>query len=317
MKTSAALASVLFTINAVSAHTIFQELYVNGVSQGRLNGIRVPEYDGPITDVTSNDVICNGGINPYRQPVSTTVIKVPGGSQVTAQWHHTLTSNTGDPSDPIDASHKGPVLAYLAKVPSALQKDVTGLKWFKIYQDGLDSSGQWGVDRLIQNQGKVSFTIPDCIPAGEYLLRVELIALHAAQTYPGAQLYMECAQLQITGGGNTSPANTVSFPGAYSGSDPGISYNLYNGQKSYTIPGPSVFTCGGSGSNPQPSVSSTTRAPVSTTTSRTSAAPTTTAGGSGTVPQYGQCGGSGYNGPMACVSPYTCVKSNEWYSQCL
>jgi len=46
MKTSAAIVSLFLTINAVSAHTIFQELYVNGVSQGRLNGIRVPDYDG-------------------------------------------------------------------------------------------------------------------------------------------------------------------------------------------------------------------------------------------------------------------------------
>ena len=45
-------------------------------------------------------------------------------------------------------------------------------------------------------------------------------ALHAASSYPGAQLYMECAQLQITGGGSAQPA-TVSFPGAYQGTDPG------------------------------------------------------------------------------------------------
>ncbi|KAG6816041.1 hypothetical protein H0H87_009107 [Tephrocybe sp. NHM501043] len=155
---------------------VYQELWVNGVSQGHLTGIRVPDYDGPITDVTSNDIICNGGINPYHTPISTTVIPVPAGAQVTAEWHHTLTSaNTGDSSDPIDASHKGPVIAYLAKVPSATQSSVTGLQWFKIYHDGLDSSGKWGVDRLISNQGKVTFTIPSCIAAGQYLLRVELI----------------------------------------------------------------------------------------------------------------------------------------------
>ena len=47
---------------------------------------------------------------------------------------------------------------------------------------------------------------------------------------------MECAQLQITGGGSTQPA-TVSFPGAYSGTDPGIKINIYQTLKSYTIPG--------------------------------------------------------------------------------
>lgn len=53
---------------------------------------------------------------------------------------------------------------------------MTGLAWFKIYEDGLTvSNQQWGVDRMIANKGKVTFTIPSCIPAGQYLLRHELI----------------------------------------------------------------------------------------------------------------------------------------------
>lgn len=68
----------------------------------------------PITDVTSNDVICNGGINPYQQPVSTVIIPVPAGIQVTAEFHHTLAgADPSDTADPIDPSHKGPVIAYL------------------------------------------------------------------------------------------------------------------------------------------------------------------------------------------------------------
>ncbi|KAJ3561749.1 hypothetical protein NP233_g10004 [Leucocoprinus birnbaumii] len=209
---TASLASLL---SVTSAHTIFQELYVNGVDQGHLTGIRVPDYDGPITDVTSNDLICNGGINPYHTPISQAVIDIPAGAQVTAEWHHTLNgADPSDPADPIDSSHKGPVLAYLAKIPDATQTDVTGLQWFKIYHDGYDG-GTWAVDKLISNKGKVTFGIPSCIASGQYLLRVELIALHAASSYPGAQFYMECAQINITGGsGSASPA-TVSFPGAY------------------------------------------------------------------------------------------------------
>lgn len=34
-------------------------------------------------------------------------------------------------------------------------------------------------------------------------------------------------------------------------------------------------------------------------------------------PAYGQCGGIGYSGSTACVSGYTCVYQNDWYSQCL
>lgn len=70
--------SLVLLLGSASAHTIFQKLYVNGVDQGELTGIRAPDYDGvryendnlltstdhypqPITDVTSNDIICNGG----------------------------------------------------------------------------------------------------------------------------------------------------------------------------------------------------------------------------------------------------------------
>lgn len=47
-------------------------------------------------------------------------------------------------------------------------------------------------------------------------LIVLYLALHGAGSYPGAQFYMECAQINITGGGSANPT-TVSFPGAYSG----------------------------------------------------------------------------------------------------
>ncbi|PFH48763.1 glycoside hydrolase family 10 protein [Amanita thiersii Skay4041] len=32
---------------------------------------------------------------------------------------------------------------------------------------------------------------------------------------------------------------------------------------------------------------------------------------------WGQCGGIGWTGPTTCISGYTCVFQNDWYSQCL
>ena len=70
--------------------------------------------------MTSNDLICNGGINPYHTPISTDIITVPAGATLTAEWHHTLDgADPSDPADPIDPSHKGPVISYLAKVNNA------------------------------------------------------------------------------------------------------------------------------------------------------------------------------------------------------
>ena len=55
---------------------------------------------------------------------------------------------------------------------------MTGLKWFKIYEDGFNpSTNTWAVDTLIANKGKVSFTIPSCIEDGQYLLRHEIIGM--------------------------------------------------------------------------------------------------------------------------------------------
>ncbi|WYZ43294.1 hypothetical protein EsH8_VI_000993 [Colletotrichum jinshuiense] len=47
------------------------------------------------------------------------------------------------------------------------------------------------------------------------------------------------------------------------------------------------------------------------------AAPTKAASSGATVGAWGQCGGGSYSGPTACVSGFKCVKTNEWYSQCL
>lgn len=84
------------------------------------------------------------------------------------------------------------------------------------------------------------------------------------------------------------------------GSDPGIKVNIYQTLSSYTVPGPSVFSCSGGGSTPAPTTvkPSTTQAP--TTTSRaTTAPPSTTTTTAGTVAQYGQCGGIGYVGTIS------------------
>lgn len=60
-----------------------------------------------------------------------------------------------------------------------------------------------------------SIRIPECIEPGQYLLRAEMIALHGASNYPGAQFYMECAQINVVGGTGAKTPSTVSFPGAY------------------------------------------------------------------------------------------------------
>jgi cellulase len=199
---------------AASAHTIFSSLEVGGVNQGVGQGVRVPSYNGPIEDVTSNSIACNGPPNPTT-PTSK-VITVQAGQTVHAIWRYMLSTTGSAPNDVMDSSHKGPTMAYLKKVGDATTDSGVGGGWFKIQEDGLASDGKWGTERVINGQGRHAIRIPECIAPGQYLLRAEMLALHGAGNYPGAQFYMECAQINVVGGsGSKTPSSTVSFPGAY------------------------------------------------------------------------------------------------------
>jgi cellulase len=126
-----------------------------------------------------------------------TVISVPAGAKVGAWWGHVIGGAQGanDPDHPIAKSHKGqwyiwswwsgwlietgPISYWLAKVDNAATAGTTGLQWFKVAHDGL-ANGKWAVDTMIANQGWHYFNMPTCVAPGDYLMRVELIALHSA-----------------------------------------------------------------------------------------------------------------------------------------
>ncbi|KAJ7497441.1 glycoside hydrolase [Mycena latifolia] len=220
------------------AHFTLQYVWANGVDEGYNNYVRIPPSNNPVTDVTSTDLTCNvGGLSGTG--VST--LSIAAGTNLTFEWHQHA-QRTGE--DAISSGHKGPVLVYIAKAPTtAAAFNGQGAVWTKIYQSGLltPSSMTWATDVVNTNLGKHSVVLPASLPAGEYLVRAEIIALHVAATYPGAQIYIGCAQVKITSGGSAVPPK-VSLPGAYHSTDPGITVNIYNNLQNYTIPGPAVWT---------------------------------------------------------------------------
>jgi cellulase len=153
--------------------------------------------------VNANTLACNGApASGFRS--SSKKITVQAGSTVTGQWLHELGSTDSNPGADTDnkviaSSHKGPVLAYMKKVSDATQNPSAGPGngWFKIAEAGLISSNQWAVDALISAGGVQSVKIPSCIENGDYLLRFEIIALHSAYSYPGAQFYVCCTILHF------------------------------------------------------------------------------------------------------------------------
>ncbi|PGH10995.1 hypothetical protein AJ79_05146 [Helicocarpus griseus UAMH5409] len=238
---AAAICTLALPLGYVSAHTIMQA--VNGLPQG--HGIYMPSDDSPIMDVNSNSMACNGPpVTGFRS--SSEVIDVKAGDVVTGAWLHTLTSTGPDSTADnkvIDSSHKGPISVYLKKVNDATQNPGAGPGdgWFKISEIAYQNR-KWGVDDLIEKGGLHQVRIPQCIEDGEYLLRFEVLALHSAYSQGGAQFYMECAQIRISGGTGTKKPETVSIPGVFQANHPGITVHIYDnsGQPypaSYTPPG--------------------------------------------------------------------------------
>lgn len=188
------------------------------------------QSNGPVTNVGSEDIRCyerNRGVGANG------ILNVTAGSAVPYNAKASI-------------SHPGPMAFYIAKVPegqSAKTWDGKGQVWSKIYQDmpRLGGSMTWPT----QGARSVSVTIPKCLQDGEYLLRAEHIGLHSAGSAGGAQFYISCAQISVTGGSGTyKPKNLVAFPGAYSATDPGIMINIYYPvPTSYKPPGPAAETC--------------------------------------------------------------------------
>jgi cellulase len=140
----------------------------------------------PVYDPTSAAIVCNQN---FVQPVSSKVVDVPAGAQIGTAWGHVIGGPQvpNDPNNPIAPSHHGPMIYYLAKVDNAATTGTSGLQWFKIYQDGMDGNGVWGIDRMFSNGGWGYVTIPACVAPGNYLLRAEALALHSAYSAGGAQ----------------------------------------------------------------------------------------------------------------------------------
>jgi len=223
----------------------------------------------------------------------------------------------------------------MSKVSDAATADGSS-GWFKVFQDAWakNPSGSvgdddfWGTKDLNKCCGKMNVKIPADLAPGDYLLRAEAIALHAAGPGGGAQHYMTCYQLSVTGSGSANPP-TVSFPGAYKANDPGIAVSIHGVMSSYAVPGPAVYSGGSSktagsacsgceatcavGSGPTPTLSQ----PTSSATSNPGNGGGTNPGGC-TAQKYQQCGGTGYTGCTTCAAGSTCsAVSPPYYSQCI
>ncbi|KAI9373402.1 glycosyl hydrolase family 61-domain-containing protein [Aspergillus egyptiacus] len=345
MKTTTSILSLLSTAALTAAHGHVSNLVINGVYyRGFWQGQDPYSPNPPLAVGWSTPNLSNGFVTPNE--VNTDAIichtdatnarahaTVAAGDRIYIQWV----------PEPWPASHKGPVIDYLAYCgESCATVNKNDLEFFKISEvglvDGSSPPGYWGDDQLIENGNGWLVEIPAEIAPGNYVLRHEMIALHGAGSPNGAQFYPQCFNLVITGNGSVRPSG-VKGTQLYSASHPGVLINIYQPLSSYDVPGPDVIPQGGavaqsvsaitatgtptpgggSGGGPNPTTSNpgpTTTATTMTTTTTT----TTTAGnGGGTATQtvWGQCGGNGWTGPTVCPPTATCFTQSEYYHQCI
>jgi len=314
MKSAAALAVGLSVFaNQALGHYIFEVFTYDGTEYPVYQYIRPnTNYNSPITDLTSDDLRCNQG---GETGTGTETITVQAGTEFTF---------TTD----VAVYHDGPLSIYMAKAPTTAEAfDGSGDVWFKILDIGptfnSDGTSTWDL------QQSYSYQIPPALPNGDYLLRVQQLAIHNPWPAGIPQFYLECAQITVTGGGDGVPSPLVSIPGFIDGTEPGYTVNIYYDFFNYTVPGPAVWAgqnvTGGSGAAPTSVsvvkatstavVSKASSTVVTLTTAVASSVPT--GASTGSVAMYGQCGGIGWTGATACVSGATCQALNDYYSQCL
>jgi len=215
----------------VAAHYTFPSLIANGVTYTAWEYVRETDNynsQAPVTDVTSSDIRC------YEESTAaqTSIATVAAGSVIGVEADNTI-------------YHPGYLSVYLSAAnPVNTEAAGTGQTWFKIWQDPPVWSKSSGFTFPSQTITSFTLTLPSELPSGTYLIRFEQIALHVASTYGGAQFYLSCGQIEVTNGGNGSPGPLVSFPGAYTGYEPGILINIYDvpaNYTGYTSPGPAVW----------------------------------------------------------------------------
>jgi hypothetical protein len=258
--------AALATAGTVSAHGYIKSINVAGQEYGGFLADVYPWADtkpdliawsteatdsGYVQTVPGSDVICHRGAKPGKLSAP-----VAAGGTVTVTWNQWL------------GEHKGPVLNYLAACNgdcAAVQ--ATDLKFFKISESGFEN-GLWGSDILMQQGNSWDVVIPADIKAGGYVLRHEIVAMHGK-----FQLYPQCVNLQVTGGGEVVPEG-VPGPQLYTGQEPGLNTNVWGEVKGYVPPGPKLYNPGG-GTGESDEQEDTTESSTPVVPETTSTTPTT------------------------------------------
>ncbi|KAL8306381.1 hypothetical protein RB597_003091 [Gaeumannomyces tritici] len=237
MKLSLTVAAVTALLPALSsAHYLFPHLIINGrvtnaheYNREHDNGfmpLKTPEI------LTNNDIRCNkGSWNHRRQPKTARVT-----AGVDSVGFRTALGGS-------DVFHPGPITIYMSKAPGDVRDYDGSGDWFKVYQLGTKMPWNGKDDGwLTRFKTNFEFKLPAQIPAGQYLIRIEHMAIH--QPYRQKELYMMCAHLDVASSyTGKAPGPTIKFPGGYKASDPAFQLDSWaNPPPNFApMPGPAMW----------------------------------------------------------------------------
>ncbi|TFK24678.1 hypothetical protein FA15DRAFT_574999, partial [Coprinopsis marcescibilis] len=218
------------------AHMGIYGVWLNGEFQGDGRNVRTPasKMNSPVRNPDWTYIACN--TLGHRKQAAW--LEVQAGDTFAPEW---FWSERGDF---YTGNHKGPLLVYIA--PAVSSGPNTPNIWTKLYHYAYNTTdGYWSDDYFQKNaeatKGHHFITIPD-IPAGDYLVRSEIITLQEAMYDNGAQHYPSCVQIRVKTKGSAVLPGGVSFPGTYVPLQRGLKWGLGGDDPSeYPIPGGPVW----------------------------------------------------------------------------
>ncbi|KAJ5762394.1 Glycoside hydrolase family 61 [Penicillium nucicola] len=222
----------LAAVPHVSAHYFFPHFIANGNFTGYYEYVRedTQSYMPMKGQYASNDFRCNTGSQDFA--AKTGVYKVKAGDEI----------GFGTDFNAL-IQHPGPLQVYMSKSTTDDVRDYDGSgDWFKIYELGPQDFSNNGITWGVTDIGNFTFPLPKEVPAGQYLVRIEHIGVHGAGEWGGAEVFFNCAQVEVESDSTVSPGPTVKIPGVYDGYEPGILFYMYRDTiVNYTMPGPRPF----------------------------------------------------------------------------
>jgi hypothetical protein len=228
---------VLTALQATTAfaHWNYDRIIVNGqiIGQSYQYVRRSNASNTPLQNVNSTDMRCNSGALS-GVVLNTETYTVAAGDMLGFAVKDTF-------------GHPGPQQVYISKAPASAAKYDGSGDWTKIYSltyslNSSEGAGDGLLKWATHRARTFNFRLPAELPAGEYLLRAEGLALHAAHKPDKAQFYIACAQINVTGSGNGIPGPAIKFPGGYQWNSTGVLIPQFWSQiTNYTAPGPQLW----------------------------------------------------------------------------